>query len=266
MNFALTFLDVDPTLPSLWSHYLQQHLPHLRVPRHLYPQVLTASVTSPPPNLAFDCIVSPGNSFARMDGGLDLSISRLFAGSRTRSSGTTSLTAVLKYVQKAHHERWKGLQPVGSCYIIDMLPFLLSNDTVTDNYSGDSQPETNTFGCRYIAHAPTMRVPSVLGRAEVVYDCMWAILNEIYNHNKAIDSASSSCRETTEHTKIEKVVISGLGTGTGELSRDMCAKLMVLAYVHFLDAVEKGEDCAGEWSWQRAREWDRIITNNVTQR
>ncbi|KAK9360353.1 hypothetical protein V1504DRAFT_440534 [Lipomyces starkeyi] len=236
MNFALTFLDVDPTLPSLWSqsHYLQQHLPHLRVPRHLYPQVLTASVTSPPPNLTFDCSVSPGNSFARMDGGLDLSISRLFAGSMTRSSGTTSLTA-----------RWKGMQPVGSCYIIDMLPFLLSNDTVTDNCSGDSRPETNTFGCRYIAHAPTMRVPSVLGRAEVLYDCMWAILNEIYNHNKAVDSASSSCRETTEHTKIENVVVSGLGTGTGEY---------------------KGEDCAGEWSWQRAREWDRIITNNVTQR
>ncbi|KAK9355569.1 hypothetical protein V1505DRAFT_367328 [Lipomyces doorenjongii] len=255
MNFALTFLDIDPTLPSLWKHYLEQHLPHLRVPRHLYPQVLTASITSPPPNLAFDCIVSPGNSFARMDGGLDLSISRLFAGSMTSS---TSLTAVFNYVQKAHHERWKGLQPVGSCYIIDMLPFL-SNDTVTN--SGDSRPETNTFGCRYIAHAPTMRVPSVLVRAEVVYECMWAILNEIYNHNKAVEGASMSCPETTEHRKIEKVVVSGLGTGTGKLSKDICAKLMVLAYVHFLDAVEKSEDCAGEWTWQRAREWDSIITN-----
>ncbi|KAK9483965.1 hypothetical protein V1527DRAFT_520891 [Lipomyces starkeyi] len=244
MNFALTFLDVDPTLPGLWSHYLQQHLPHLRVPRHLYPQVLTASVRSPPPNLTFDCIVSPGNSFVRMDGRLDLSIFRLFAGSMTRSSGTTSLTA-------------GGGKGCNMLELIDMLPYLHSNVAVTDNYSGDSRPETNTFGCRYIAQAPTMRVPSVLGRSEVVYDCMWAILNEIYNHNKAVDSASLSCREITELTKIEKVVVSGLGTGTGELSRDMCAKLMVLAYVHFLDAVEKGED---------SREWDRIITNNVTQR
>ncbi|KAK9370514.1 hypothetical protein V1509DRAFT_616014 [Lipomyces kononenkoae] len=261
MNFAIVFLDIDPTLTNLWKHYLERHLPHVRVPRHLYPQIVTASITALPANLTFDCIVSPGNSFARMDGGLDLYISRMFAGSRTGTTHTAaSLTPVLQYVQKVHHERWKGLQPVGSCYIIDMLPFLVTHEKgSTDNKKGSSKTDLNPSGCRYIAHTPTMRVPTVIDRDEVVYDCMWAALNEIYNHNSAIDVSLSS-RES-RHTQIGKVAVSGLGTGTGNINMDTCAELMVLAYVHFLDAIEKGQDCTAEWSWRRAKEWDRIITN-----
>ncbi|KAK9447437.1 uncharacterized protein V1518DRAFT_376844 [Limtongia smithiae] len=257
MNFALTFLDIDPALTAAWSRHLHTLLPSSRHLTHPRPNVVTDSLKSL--DFAFDCIVSPGNSFARMDGGLDLLISRFFAEGRRRGGERERLGSVLRFVQLQHFRRWRGLQPVGSCYLIDMLPWMARGPGDDEVLLAEKAMFWNKYHCRYIAHSPTMRVPSLLWREEVVYECMWSVLNEIYNHNLAVSSSpTTSCLPAPQ--KIERVVVTGLGTGTGELDRDVCAHLMVLAYVNFLDALEAGEESQGEWRWGLAREWDTLIT------
>ncbi|KAK7207390.1 hypothetical protein BZA70DRAFT_271153 [Myxozyma melibiosi] len=262
INFALTLLDIDPALVRSWSHYLSTLLPRGRLPPDFYPSVQESSLKTH--EGAFDCIVSPGNSFARMDGGLDLLISRFFSEPRAASLGLEekdALVEVLRYVQRVHYRRWKGLQPVGSCYLIDMLPWMAENCTERGG-SEQARVDWNRFRCRYIAHSPTMRVPSALWREEIVYECMWSMLNEVYNHNLAVEQAQTSGSSTADSSqkKIERVVVTGLGTGTGGLDREVCARLMVTAYVNFLDAIEAGEESQGEWRWNLAREWDRRIS------
>ncbi|KAK9468815.1 hypothetical protein V1512DRAFT_202310 [Lipomyces arxii] len=228
MNFKVIFLDIDPVLTHEWEKLLDSKLRRSKYNNRLYPSVVTQSITSAEFTQKFDCIVSPGNAFARMEGGLDLLITRFFTGKHGDEKKT------LKYVQDQHHKRWRGLQPVGSCYLIDMLPHMNSNKCY------------NRFSCRYIAHSPTMRVPSRLWRYDIIYDCMWSILNEVYNHN-----VNAGPKE-----QIQNLVVSGLGTGTGEMNKAVCAELMIEAYVQFLAALDRTADTTEEWQWVLAKELD----------
>ncbi len=70
------------------------------------------------------------------------------------------------------------------------------------------------FQCKYIAHCPTMRVPSnCRWNKEIVYNCMWSLLNELRVHN--------AVRKTVP---ITRVFVTGLGTGIGGFpSQNMCS-------------------------------------------
>ncbi|KAK9459578.1 uncharacterized protein V1516DRAFT_680290 [Lipomyces oligophaga] len=250
LGFQLVFLDIDPVLVSCWRNHLSKMLDRSRVRGSEYPLVLESSLKTY--DGRFDCIVSPGNSFARMDGGLDLIISRFF--SEGKGGGRDGLTDVLDYVRRVHYARWRGLQPVGSCYMIDMLPWMASTGDVG----------WNRFACRYIAHSPTMRVPSALWREEIVYECMWSVLNEVFNHNGKIpleqqDDSQESGSQESGPAAIKTVVVTGLGTGTGRMDRDLCARLMVMAFVNFVEALEAGPGGLNEWRWTLAKEWDLRI-------
>lgn len=97
----------------------------------------------------FDALVSPGNSYGQMNGGIDGAIS-------------ASFPRVQKAVWDAIAERHHGYQPVGTAEVVE---------------TGDAR-------CPYLVHAPTMRIPMRLsGDLDVaVHDAMWAALLALEQH------------------------------------------------------------------------------------
>jgi O-acetyl-ADP-ribose deacetylase (regulator of RNase III) len=172
----------------------------------------------------FDCIVSPANSYARLDGSFDAFISRMF------SPDAPSL--VSDHCQEYLHAIYNGYQAPGTCLLIPMIKFF-----------------PNEFSCRYIAHCPTMRMPSdCRWNKEVVYNCMWNLLCELNRHNKY---------HTGEGQRdITTVLVTGLGTGVGNFPFDTCAKQMIFAYKHYLYNLAKERPLT---SWRHASNFDLDI-------
>ena len=95
-----------------------------------------------------------------------------------------------------------------------------------EKHSGDSE-----FNCNFIAHCPTMRIPSaVRWDKEIVYRCFWSLLNALKHHN----------RERPEKDKIRRVLCFGLATGVGQIPVDVCASQMILAWKKFHDHEQQG--------------------------
>lgn len=135
----------------------------------------------------YDCMVSPANSFGLMDGGIDLAIRHFFG------------MQIQKDVQKIIRNEFYGEQPVGTSKIV-----------FTEN---EDHP--------FLAHTPTMRVPTDISDTDNVYNAMFAMLRAVSNHNK------------TEKIRIESVLCPGLGTATGRVSYKEAARQMSLAYKNF---------------------------------
>jgi len=97
----------------------------------------------------FDALVSPGNSYGQMNGGIDGAISAAFP-------------RVQKAVWDVIAERHHGYQPVGTAEVVE---------------TGDER-------CLYLVHAPTMRIPMRLtGELDIaVHDAMWAALLALERH------------------------------------------------------------------------------------
>lgn len=135
----------------------------------------------------FDCLVSPANSFGLMDGGIDLAIRNYFG------------MKVQYNVQKRIQKEFYGEQPVGTSIIV-----------FTEN---EHHP--------FLAHTPTMRVPTDISKTDNVYNAFFAMLTAIANHNK------------TGKARIEKVLCPGMGTATGRMPPKEAARQMSLAYRNF---------------------------------
>lgn len=160
----------------------------------------------------FDCIVSPANSNARLDGAFDLIISKMFAPYDSMQ--------VTRHAQKYIYAAYNGYQPPGTSMMIPMLPFA-----------------SNAYDCRYLLHTPTMRMPSdVRWNKEIVYNCMWTLLCEIRRHN------------IVNKDKIKSVFLVGLATGIGRIPPSVAASQMILAYRHFIDNLKNSP----ETSWSEA--------------
>ncbi len=99
---------------------------------------------------AYDCMVSPANSFGLMDGGIDAAITKFFGDQ------------LMRRVQERIVEDFLGEQPVGTSIIVETM-----------------HPKHP-----YLAHTPTMRVPMTIGRTDNVYKAMWAMLLAVHYHNK----------------------------------------------------------------------------------
>lgn len=136
----------------------------------------------------FDCLVSPANSFGVMDGGIDLAIRNYFG------------MKIQHRVQKRIQNEFYGEQPVGTSIIV-----------ATGN-------EYHPF----LAHTPTMRVPTDISKTDNVYNAFFAMLTAVANYNK--DSKA----------RIEKVLCPGLGTATGRMPPKEAARQMFIAYRNFL--------------------------------
>ena len=137
------------------------------------------------------------------------------------------------------HESRKGYAPPGTCTLIP-----LEN---TPCYP-------NTHSCRFMALCPTMRVPgNVNWNREVVYNCIWSLLNVLSQHNsRSISGISDNdSNKRAEEAKIKSVLITGLATGVGGISAEKCAKQMAMAFADFNDA-SLNEEKWSSFNWDTA--------------
>ncbi|KAF3061567.1 putative phage tail assembly-like protein [Daldinia childiae] len=189
-----------------------------------------------PPSLNFDLVVSPANSYGLLDGGFDDAISRAF-------SPKTEYHALTRVAQKELYRLHSGYLPPGSCCIVK----------IPESFRGTLKyHDGNGWGCRYLALCPTMRVPSRCDwDRDVVYECIWSLLNAIEQHNRSATEEGSGAGSA----KIESILMTPLGTGTGGISDEKWAKQTVLAIKHFIDAKQHPE----KWSaidWRDTGEVD----------
>lgn len=97
--------------------------------------------------------------------------------------------------------------------------------------------ETSHEMVKYVISAPTMRVPSIIKNTV-----------NVYLASKAIFRALKKLK------RVDTVTISGLGTGCGEVSFDICARQMHEAYKHTIlgDSVDISD-------WRKAQEYDYYL-------
>jgi O-acetyl-ADP-ribose deacetylase (regulator of RNase III) len=100
--------------------------------------------------------------------------------------------------------------------------------TILDEYLGE-QPVGSSFVIPtghpkhpFLAHTPTMRVPMMIKGTDVPYTAMWAMLLAVRNHNRR------------SNRPIASIACPGMGTGIGQVPYGEAARLMALAYDHFL--------------------------------
>ena len=136
-NFKLVLVDPVAELCEEW----QQRFEDIRSV-----QVVNGYFEELP---AFDCVVSAGNAFGLMDGGVDLAIIRFF--------GLELMDRVQAHILK----HFRGEQPVGTSFIT----------------------ETGHPNHPFLAHTPTMRVPMVISQTDNVYNAMWSMLIAVWHHN-----------------------------------------------------------------------------------
>ena len=141
-------------------------------------------------HIDFDCINSPANSFGLMDGGIDEAITMYFG------------QQMMDRVQEMVLTKYGGEQPVGT------------SEIVRGTADGDDR-------IRYVAHTPTMIIPTLISNTDNVYMSMRAMLFAVENHNK------------TSENKIKTLVCSGLGTGAGRVPFKKAATDMAKAYRTF---------------------------------
>ncbi|EIW59206.1 macro domain-like protein, partial [Trametes versicolor FP-101664 SS1] len=145
---------------------------------------------------AFDCVVSPANTFEIMDGGYDLARESAFMVD-------DDIWALTNTAQDELRARHRGYLPPGSCPLVP-LPATLT--------------AANGLRCTSVAVVPTMRTPeSVAWHVDLVYECMWILLTALRRWNA---SARTGRRP-------------GLGTGSGGIGAEKCAKQMCLAALDF---------------------------------
>ncbi len=137
----LVLVDLDPALTAAWSAAFADWAGEV--------EVRTASVMSALAQI--DAVVSPGNSYGDLNGGVDLAIAR-------------ALPQVQRRVWQQIAEQHSGYLPVGAAEIVP---------------TGDRD-------CRWLIYAPTMRVPMPLtgGLDVAVHDAFWAALTAIARHNR----------------------------------------------------------------------------------
>jgi O-acetyl-ADP-ribose deacetylase (regulator of RNase III) len=189
----------------------------------------------------WECVVSPANSYGIMDGGIDLAI-RQFFGMRLQHE-----------VQEMIDRKWGGEQPVGTCEIVD----------------GGRQFAPN----RFVAHAPTMRVPQNIQGTLNAFLAMRAMLMAVRAWNEGTTPRSTigvdlgrgphapSYSETTyvprsdTEERIFTVVCCGLGTLTGRLSPRDAAMQMRRAWWE----IEQGERLPRPITWVAASARERWL-------
>ncbi|EAW08795.1 uncharacterized protein ACLA_097330 [Aspergillus clavatus NRRL 1] len=182
-------------------------------PRSHHPNLTihNTSLAQLPAATKFNLIVSPANSYGRLDGAFDDAISRAFAPK-------ADYHALTRAAQRVLYEKWRGFAPPGTCSLVPFPPEL----------------QDNAWGCRWVAICPTMRVPErVVWDREVVYECVWSLLCEVEGWNRR--------RQDRAKERIEAVLVTPLATGVGAVSPEKWAAQFVLAMKHFVDAVERPE-------------------------
>ena len=185
---------------------------------------LNSSLKTVPSSTKFQLVVSPANSYGRLDGAFDDAISRAFCLPHHPYHTLTEAS------QQVLYQRWRGFAPPGSCTLVPFPHELVGK---------------NDWGCKWIAICPTMRIPTnATWDREVVYECIWSLLCQVegWNREREVD-------------RIDSILITPLATGCGRVSKERWAAQFVLALKHFVDALERPE----RWSQLDWREIDHDV-------
>jgi O-acetyl-ADP-ribose deacetylase (regulator of RNase III) len=203
-------MDID--FITAFNEALQQNWPsHKSSILKITP--INERLNSLPEGITFDLIVSPANSYGRLDGAFDAAISRIF-------SPRNDYHALTRAAQKVLYERHRGFVPPGTCTLV---PF-------------PEELKGNELGCSWVALCPTMRDPGdVSWDLEVVYECVWSLLGAVEGWNREVEGDGG------EKKKIERILMTPLAAGIGQVSKERWAAQTVLAMKHFVDALERPE-------------------------
>lgn len=136
-----------------------------------------------------DCFVTAGNSFGIMTAGIDAAVVQFFG------------EPIMEAVQHRIMDQYIGEQPIGTAFIV---------------------PTGHTH-VPFLAHAPTMRVPSNIDGTDKIYNATWGALLAIHAHNQVSDQ------------KIEVAAFPAMGTGFGRVPSSEAARQMAAAYRHYLE-------------------------------
>ncbi|KAL2820878.1 hypothetical protein BDW59DRAFT_112315 [Aspergillus cavernicola] len=220
------FIDAfNTTLPTSWPTYYSTQTGSAPppVPKITIHNTALASLS---PTTKFDLIVSPANSYGRLDGAFDDAISRAFC--RPHHDYDTLTNAA----QRVLYERYRGFAPPGSCTLVPFPGELVK---------GDGEEGGNPWGCKWVAICPTMRTPdSARWDREVVYECVWSLLCAVEGWNRDVGSGRAGGHGHGQG-RIESVLVTPMATGCGGVSAQKWAAQFVLAIRHFVDAVERPE-------------------------
>ncbi|KAH7039833.1 uncharacterized protein B0I36DRAFT_2722 [Microdochium trichocladiopsis] len=189
-----------------------------------------------PASVKFDTIVSPANSYARLDGAFDDAISRAFSPIAAGNFGTQDYLALTHAAQKVVYDRYRGFAPPGTCTLIP----------IPAEFDGRNR---NVWGTRRVALCPTMRCPTVVKwDREIVYECVWSLLCEVDNHNRRVRQRSSADHKNndddSDNEEIRSILMTPLATGVGRVSAERWAAQVVLAMKHFAQACKNPD----KWS------------------
>ncbi|KAJ5713172.1 uncharacterized protein N7483_010353 [Penicillium malachiteum] len=225
----ILLLCMDNEYISAFEKALRSQWPD-HTPDKIKITTINERLNSIPPATTFDLIVSPANSYGRLDGAFDDAISRTF-------SPREDYHALTRATQLVLYEKWRGFAPPGSCTLVE-FPVPLKE---------------NPRACEWIAICPTMREPEdVNWDREIVYECVWSLLNQVEAYNRDLWKGSASQKSGSARGKrINSMLLTPLAVGIGKVSKERWAAQMVLALKHFVDSIEN----APVWS---ALEWDRI--------
>ncbi|CAL1698838.1 unnamed protein product [Somion occarium] len=208
-DLQFTILDPGKSLTPELQKAIGEHIPNLL--RHHVTICQTTLAELGPPCNKFDCIVSPANSYGRLDGGFDYYLSEALAPAG-------DIDAPTRLAQSTLYKKWRGYAPPGTCTLVSLK---------------GTSCEHNKHDCAYIALCPTMRTPEIVTwNKEIVYNCIWSLLTTISNHNSDVNDKSSG----TKGRRIKTVVMTGLATGVGLVSAARYAQQMALAMRDFVDA------------------------------
>lgn len=147
---------------------------------------------------------------------------------------TTDPNALTRAAQEELYSKWRGFAPPGTCTLVP-----LAGTPCADN----------ALGCRVLALCPTMRIPgSVTWHREIVYNCVWALLAAVDVHNARI--AAGEPEGDRPIGTIGTVAMTGLATGVGHVSAEMCAMQTALAFAHFHDATRTNPEKWSKLEWK----------------
>jgi O-acetyl-ADP-ribose deacetylase (regulator of RNase III) len=183
MNFNILFCDISNKFEECYNLYLKKYE---NISYHCCDFVKLDN--------QFDCVVSPSNSFAILDGGFDGHISRYF----------NEIEQFTVEMQKQLLDKSGGYSQPGTCVLL----------------------ETKVNKCKYVALCSTMVIPSVIVDYSIIYHCFWNLLITIHNHNKTSDD------------KIKNILLTGLGTGVGNVGTIANCRLLNLAIENYLSYIE----------------------------
>lgn len=146
-----------------------------------------------------------------MSGRYDLALSLAFQG----AEGAQTLS---RHVQRALRTRWHGYLPLASC-LITSLP--------GDVVEGDDGNQSGHFDASSIAVLPTMRYPvDVRWHQDLVYNAVCNLLVEVRRWNAKLLARRP---RNTQDKIIERILMTGLGTGYGNVNAARCAQQIILA-------------------------------------